>query len=396
MNAPAGAHHIITRWMCEFSDPLMERDFQSHVQPVVIRQLRWALIVWAALLLLFAVPDYIAMGPVRPFYYLLAYRIVIVVALAVLIFSITPNTRVFQISYSVAVVVVAGFTGFMLFFIYRPDVVTLIIIVIMVQLISLLIFVPIRFMVAFFCALYGVFITLVTRFVLGTTPANLVALLILLMLPVVIGAGTTMRRGFAQRREFALLTETKRINRELAEEMQKRVALEEKLKELASTDPLTGLYNRRQYEMLFQHEIGRSRRRDSPLSVGILDLDNFKLVNDTHGHTAGDAVLRSVADVCRRNLRAIDIVGRLGGEEFIILMPECDIDQASILGNRLLKMIESVVVDTNTASIRITATIGITQLFPDDKGIEVIISRADGALYRGKRAGRNRVEINRC
>ena len=221
-------------------------------------------------------------------------------------------------------------------------------------------------------------------------------LLILLMLPVVIGAGTTMRRGFAQRREFALLTETKRINRELAEEMQKRVALEEKLKELASTDPLTGLYNRRQYEMLFQHEIGRSRRRDSPLSVGILDLDNFKLVNDTHGHTAGDAVLRCVADVCRRNLRAIDIVGRLGGEEFIILMPECDIDQANILGNRLLKMIESAVVDANTASIRITATIGITQLFPDDKGIEVIISRADDALYRGKRAGRNRVEINRC
>jgi len=119
-------------------------------------------------------------------------------------------------------------------------------------------------------------------------------------------------------------------------------------------------------------------------------------VNDTHGHTAGDAVLRCVADVCRRNLRAIDIVGRLGGEEFIILMPECDIDQANILGNRLLKMIESAVVDANTASIRITATIGITQLFPDDKGIEVIISRADDALYRGKRAGRNRVEINRC
>lgn len=381
--------------MCEFSDPLMERDFQSHVQPVVIQQLRWALIVWVALLMLFAVPDYIAMGPVRQFYYLLAYRIVIVAALAVLIFSITPETRIFQISYFVAAVVVAGFTGFMLFFIYRPDVVTLIIIVIMVQFIGLLVFVPIRFIMALFCALYGVFITLATRFIMGTTPANLVVLFILLMLPVVLGAGTTMRLGFSQRREFALLTETKRINRELAAEMQKRLALEDKLKELASTDPLTGLYNRRQYEILFRHEIGRSRRRNSPLSVGILDLDNFKQVNDTYGHTAGDAVLRRVADVCRRNLRAIDIVGRLGGEEFIILMPECDIDQANILGNRLLKMIESAVVDTNAASIRITATIGITQLFPDDKGIEVIISRADDALYRGKRAGRNRVEISR-
>lgn len=394
MNAPAGAYRM-KRWKCEFSQTWMERDFQSHVRPVVIQQLRWALIVWAALLLLFAVPDYITLGPVRPFCYLLAYRIVIVVALLVLIFSITSETRVFQISYSVAAVVVAGFTGFMLFFIYHPDVVTLIIIVIMVQLIGLLVFVPIRFIVALSCAMYGVFITLATRFAMGTTPANLVVLFILLMLPVVIGAGTTMRLGFAQRREFALLTETKRINRELAEEIQKRLALEEKLKELASTDPLTGLYNRRQYEMLFQHEIGRSRRRDSPLSVGILDLDNFKQVNDTYGHTAGDAVLRRVADVCRKNLRAIDIVGRLGGEEFIILMPECDIDQANILGNRLLKMIESEVVDTNAASIRITATIGITQLFSDDKGIEGIISRADDALYRGKKAGRNRVEINR-
>jgi hypothetical protein len=148
MNAPAGAHRI-RRWMCEFRIRGwngISKSCSARCHPAIA----WALIVWVALLLLFAVPDYIAMGPVRPFYYLLAYRIVIVVALVVLIFSITPDTRVFQISYSVAVVVVAGFTGFMLFFIYRPDVVTLIIIVIMVQLISLLIFVPIRFMVAVF------------------------------------------------------------------------------------------------------------------------------------------------------------------------------------------------------------------------------------------------------
>ncbi len=395
MNVKTAGIPSINRWMCEFSDPGMERAFQSHVQPVVTQQLRWALIIWAGLLLLFAVPDYIAMGPVRPFYYLLTYRVVIVVALAILLCSIRPDTDIFRFSYPVTAVVLAGFTGFMLFFIYRPDVVTLIIIVIMVQLIGLLMFVPIRFILALSSALYGVFITLATRYILGTSTANLVGLSVLLILPVVIGAATTMRLGFSQRREFALLTEANKINQELADEMRKRVKLEEKLKELAATDPLTGLYNRRQYEMLFRHEMDRSRRSHSPLSVGILDLDDFKVVNDTYGHSAGDAVLRLVAEVCRRNLRAVDIVGRLGGEEFIILMPDCDIDQANILGNRLLQKIESAVTDTGSASIKVTATIGITQLFPDDKGIEGIISRADEALYRGKNAGRNRVEISR-
>jgi diguanylate cyclase (GGDEF) domain len=384
----------ISRWLAEFSDRDMEASFQSHVQPHMTRQLRVALIVWASILLLFAVPDYIVLGLTKPFYYLLAYRIVIVVALLILIFVITPQTNIFKISYPVTLVALAGFSGFMLFFIYRPDVTDLVMGVIALQIIGLLMFVPIRFTMSFSAALYGVFITLLTRYALGTPGIRLISLFVLFMLPVVVGAATAIRLGILQRREYAQLTKTRKINLELKSEIERRQKLEAALKELATIDPLTGLYNRREYEILFQHEMERSKRMNSPLSVGIIDLDHFKQVNDTYGHKAGDEVLRRISALCRENLRTMDIIGRLGGEEFIILLPETTIDRAVMVGNRLLKAFAATDIDVGTASIKITATLGITQLLPDDKEIDIITRRADDALYKGKEAGRNRVEIN--
>jgi diguanylate cyclase (GGDEF)-like protein len=266
--------------------------------------------------------------------------------------------------------------------------------VIALQIIGLLMFVPIRFTMSFSAALYGVFITLLTRYALGTPGIRLISLFVLFMLPVVVGAATAIRFGILQRREYAQLTKTRKINLELKSEIERRQKLEAALKELATIDPLTGLYNRREYEILFQHEMERSKRMNSPLSVGIIDLDHFKQVNDTYGHKAGDEVLRRIATLCRENLRTMDIIGRLGGEEFIILLPETTIDRAVMVGNRLLKAFAATDIDVGTASIKITATLGITQLLPDDKEIDIIIRRADDALYKGKEAGRNRVEIN--
>jgi diguanylate cyclase (GGDEF)-like protein len=384
----------ISRWLAEFANRDTELAFQKYIQPTIARQLRIALIVWASILLLFAVPDYIVLGLTKPFYYLMAYRIVIVVALLILIFVITPQTNIFKISYPVTLVALAGFSGFMLFFIYRPDVVDLVMGVLALQVIGLLMFVPIRFTMSFSAALYGVFITLLTRYVLGTPGIRLISQFVVFMLPVVVGAATAIRLGILQRREYAQLTKTRKINLELKSEIERRQKLEAVLKELATIDPLTGLYNRREYEILFQHEMERSKRMNSPLSVGIIDLDHFKQVNDTYGHKAGDEVLRRISALCRENLRTMDIIGRLGGEEFIILLPETTIDRAVMVGNRLLKALAATDIDVGTASIKITATLGITQLLPDDKEIDIITRRADDALYKGKEAGRNRVEIN--
>jgi len=382
----------ISFWSSEFLDPEMERSFQKHVQPIITRQLKIVLMIWGALLLLFAVPDYIALGPTRPFYYLLAYRVMIAVMLLMMVFKITPNTVIFKISYPVTLIVIAGFSGFMLLFVFRPDIVNWIVGVIMIQLIGLLMFIPIRFSLSFLGALYGVMITIMTRWVMGSTKENLIGLFFLLMLPVVIGAATTIRLTILQRRQYALLIRAEKLNLDLQSEIEQRLNLEKALKELAATDPLTRLYNRREYEMLFEHEIERARRMNVSLSLGLIDLDNFKKINDTYGHSVGDEVLRRTADLLRNNLRAMDLIGRFGGDEFIILLPDTGIDQAVVISDRFLKELTATDIDTVVSKIRITATAGITQLLPNDKDINSIIRRADAALYKGKAAGRNRIE----
>ncbi len=386
------SEYKISKWFAEFSDRDTEASFQNHIQPIMSRQFRTALIVWGVLLLLFAIPDYLGLGLTRPFFYLLAYRLVMTIVLLTLFFIITPETDIFKISHPVMWFIIVYLSGFMLFFVYRPDVVYLVIAVLMIQLIALLVFIPIRFIMTFSAALYGVFIIVLTCFLLGNTTSNLISLFVILLLPVGVGAATTRRLGIMHRREFALWSNAQIINRQLEEEIKRRIKLEAALKEMAATDPLTGLYNRREYDMLFQHAIERANRMNTPLSVGIIDLDYFKQVNDTYGHSAGDEVLRRTARLLLDNLRTMDVVGRWGGEEFIILLPEIAIDQANMTCNRLLKALAATDIDVDSTSIKITATIGITQLLHGDK-IDKIISRADEALYKGKEAGRNRVEI---
>lgn len=386
--------YTISKWLAEFADRDTELAFQEHIQHMINRQLRIVLIVWAVLLLLFAMPDFQALGVTRPFYYLLAYRVVIALALLLVVLNIKSKTDFFKISYIVTAIVIVGFTGFMLLFYFRPDIVTWIVGVIMIQIIALMMFIPIRFSLAFVGGIYAVVITLVTRWAMGSSKANLIGLFFVLMLPFVLGTATAMRLGVSQRKQFALLSQTAKINQELALEIDRRRALELKLTEMAATDPLTGLYNRREYEMLFTHEIERARRADTPLSVCIVDLDHFKKVNDTYGHGAGDEVLRRTAGLLKDKLRSMDIVGRLGGEEFIILLPQTTIDQAAMIGNRILEALAATDIDTGAAIIRITATIGISQMIPSDPNFNAIIQRADEALYRGKETGRNRVEVN--
>ncbi|MFO7569676.1 MAG: hypothetical protein R6W75_07735, partial [Smithellaceae bacterium] len=141
----------IARWRAEFVDRRTEQAFQRRMQKTINRQLRIALIVWSLLMLLFAVPDYMGLGLTQPFYYLLTYRIFIFLALITVIFKIRPETDYYKISAAVAIIVVASFSGFMLFFVFRPNVIIWVVGVIMVLIIALLIFIPIRFCLAFLC-----------------------------------------------------------------------------------------------------------------------------------------------------------------------------------------------------------------------------------------------------
>ena len=168
---------------------------------------------------------------------------------------------------------------------------------------------------------------------------------------------------------------------------------ESKLKIFATTDELTGLANRRTTLERLASELARSGREASPVGVIEVDVDRFKQVNDTHGHPAGDAVLAAVATAMTRSVRPYDVVGRIGGEEFLVVAPAVDADGLVALAERIRVQVEgeTVAVDDGT-EVRVTVSAGCALSSGDDESLEDLLRRADSALYAAKDNGRNRVE----
>lgn len=165
-----------------------------------------------------------------------------------------------------------------------------------------------------------------------------------------------------------------------------------KLERDAIEDPLTGSYNRRYLESKLDEEIGRAARLNKPLSAVMIDLDHFKHVNDTYGHDVGDKVLRHVCSLIMASVRANDTVIRYGGEEFVVIAPDCDDDDASALGERMrAKIAESALDLPNGEHLVVTASLGVSSLRAGSA--EAMLRAADEALYAAKRAGRNRLCI---
>ena len=159
------------------------------------------------------------------------------------------------------------------------------------------------------------------------------------------------------------------------------------LERFATNDPLTNAHNARAFSEELGHELGRNRRYGRPLALIYLDLDDFKRVNDAHGHVTGDAVLRLVADAMRSALRAADIVGRLGGDEFAVLMPETDGAVAHAAALRLASSIRTVFRGTPS----VTASIGVVSVAGTEAGTDELLRKADEAMYQAKREGKDRV-----
>jgi len=163
--------------------------------------------------------------------------------------------------------------------------------------------------------------------------------------------------------------------------------------EMAITDALTGLYNRRYMESHVGALVEQAAARGKPLTVLVLDIDYFKAINDSHGHDAGDDVLREFATRVKKSIRGIDLACRLGGEEFVVVMPETDMAVAALVAERIRRRIagEPFAIDSGAKAIDVTLSIGLAALgAPGDTGA-TILKRADQALYRAKRDGRNRV-----
>lgn len=180
------------------------------------------------------------------------------------------------------------------------------------------------------------------------------------------------------------------VSRDITE--QKR--LEADLREMAATDMLTGLPNRRHFLGQLEQEKARvSRAEEKCAAVLMIDIDHFKVVNDTFGHAAGDHVLRHLSTLMREDLRKIDTPGRLGGEEFAVILPGADSSAAEVFAERLRKQVAETPAVLDKWTIPVTISIGVTEIKPGDDRADDALTRADRALYRAKECGRNRVTV---
>jgi len=172
------------------------------------------------------------------------------------------------------------------------------------------------------------------------------------------------------------------------------ITLEDNRLKMASTDGLTQIWNRSKIFDILEEELERSHREEKSLGVVMLDIDHFKTINDTYGHTVGDNVLINVAAHLKKSLRRYDKIGRYGGDEFMIILPGCDETNVSNIGERLRSTVKENKVETETGPISVTISLGIS--ISDKNCIlsaENLIERSDQALYQTKKSGRNHITV---
>lgn len=167
------------------------------------------------------------------------------------------------------------------------------------------------------------------------------------------------------------------------------------LETLAAIDFLTGVYNRRHFQALAQAELARCQRYMRPLSVLMIDIDHFKAVNDRLGHAAGDRVLQNVCSTCLSEKRDSDVIARVGGEEFAIMLPETTETAAAQFAERLSRQVGMAKPTIFGEQVRVTISIGVASVSAATSGIDALLQEADRALYEAKRLGRNRVVVAR-
>jgi diguanylate cyclase (GGDEF)-like protein/PAS domain S-box-containing protein len=176
------------------------------------------------------------------------------------------------------------------------------------------------------------------------------------------------------------------------QDITERKRLEDKLKQQATTDALTGITNRRRFMELAENEIKRGIRLKHPMAMAVIDLDHFKQINDTHGHSTGDLALIAFTQICKKNIREIDIFARFGGDEFVLLFPETARDDAYMVMERVRLALTSQPIDLGGKLVPMTLSAGIAHLTDESISLDALLEHADQALYKAKEAGRNHVD----
>lgn len=389
-----GKNYSLSAWRGEFVDTGMEQAFRAHIRADMTRDLHVVLWVWAGLLVVFAIMDYAFFGINRANHLLVLSRMVTVATLLLLIYSSRRNPVIVTDAYATTAVKILGFTAYFLIFFLRPESTAFNIGIMMVMLIAVFVCVPNRLVLATTAAVYAILGTMGVMWLMGVPGWGQVGLLLLLAFPAGLSYFALQRLHLSLRRQFIALCEAEEINQKLRAEIERRKLLEQELQHQAITDPLTGLFNRRHFESQFNRELKRARRQSSGLCLCMIDLDHFKRVNDEHGHQTGDLVLQLVADFLRGSLRQTDVVGRIGGEEFIVLMPDTTLDDAVTIVERVRTSLAQQVIRVEDKTVSVTGTFALTAVDAEKDNLSSVLRKVDLALYEGKDQGRDRLVLS--
>ncbi|MGM0823398.1 MAG: GGDEF domain-containing protein [Pseudomonadota bacterium] len=381
--------HWLTGQFCEYGKELMYRkSITSRVQFETCISLTVAALVFG----MFAISDYSLLGPTQEYYLLIAMRSVVVVLCFLLVVIIRHwggySRRVWL--HALPLWILA--TGIILIVPLRPDSLSTQITSLMVATMAFYLLIPNLLTVVTFASLYlsiG-FLTAAVLFSDITTAQTLRTALLFIMANAV-GYFALLRLESLQRRQFALLSEERDQNHQLHEEVAHRKSLEVQLRMVAERDALTGLNNRGHFMQLATALLQRSKQENVPFSLFMIDVDHFKRINDTWGHSHGDWVLTKIAEACAQSLRRTDVIGRFGGEEFVVALPDTSPDDAKILAERLKERVAALPSQEDIGTLTPSVTIGIAVAHQEDVDLESLITKADQMLYVGKRDGRNRI-----
>ncbi len=381
-------------WQAEFADPERESLYRRISLAYEACQLRFALYIAAGMYLAFILADYGVLGGGAAFQAMLLMRLTVATACLVLLAAVWRTPAMAQRPLAITAVCVLGITCLLLTIPLRPEPQGVHIAALIVASMALYLFIPNRpvWMLAAnaYLLLGFLVITLAWVPISGVLMASSLALLAFVNL---LGWLTNTRLNRLKREQFALLLEERSTNRRLKREIEERVALESQLRHLACTDELTAVANRRHFFELAEQELRHARRNGTPLALCMVDVDHFKSLNDHHGHAAGDMILRTIAGCCQAVLRESDVLGRYGGEEFVIALPLADLNTAAAIGERLRRRVGDLCLAILAGGPSLTVSIGISRVEANELTLEPALLRADQALYEGKARGRNCVVV---
>ncbi|TDB04265.1 sensor domain-containing diguanylate cyclase [Halomonas marinisediminis] len=392
--APGTTHHL-HRLTGQFHEQSREALYRRSIQPRVRTETGLALSVAALIFGMFAISDYFYTGLTLEFTLLITMRILVVVSCLTLAFMIRRRGSDTRPAWLHALPLWILATGIILIVPLRPESLTTQVPAVVVATMAFYLLIPNLLPVAAVASLYlGIGFLIASVMAADASAVVVMRTTLLLIMTNGVGFFTLLRLEKLQRKQFALLQEERVQNRQLVEEIAHRKSLEAQLRRVAEQDALTGLDSRRHFMTRAKTLLRRTRRDQAPFCLFMIDVDHFKAINDTWGHSQGDRVLAAIAEACRRSLRPQDVIGRFGGEEFIVALPKTHLQDAQMVAERLRSKVRELTVMEAMPDHLLTVTIGIAEVLDEETDLDELIQRADRALYDGKHGGRNRVVIS--